>query len=224
MKMEIIVTSSDKHITEAFASIVVASGNRARQTTNFDQLIHLYKDSKADLALVDEYVNYKNKKTNIFEILGNLSNDFTFILAINDRINEESNNKIYYINKPIGLNVFEEAIRTFTYMKQKITTKIVKIGNISYDEYKRIIYTEDKKVIHLTGQENNLLKILVKNINKHISKKMLLEKTWGYSSSVDSKTIETHIWRLRKKLKINSRSKFFLKTVREGYCLVDDTN
>ncbi len=198
MKMEIIVTSSDKHITEAFASIVVASGNIARQTTNFDQLIHLYKASKADLALVDEYVNY--------------------------RINEEANDKIYYINKPIGLSVFEEAIRTFTYMKQKITTKIFKIGNISYDENKRIIYTEDKKVIHLTGQENNLLKILVKNINKHISKKMLLEKTWGYSSSVDSKTIETHIWRLRKKLKINSRSKFFLKTVREGYCLVDDTN
>ena len=222
--MEIIVTSSDKHITEAFASIVVASGNIARQATNFDQLTHLYKDVKADLALVDEYVNYKNKKTNIFEILGNLSNDFTFILAINDRINEESNNNIYYINKPIGLNVFEEAIRTFAYMKQKITTKIVKIGNISYDEYKRIIYTEDKKVIHLTGQENNLLKILVKNINKHISKKMLLEKTWGYSSSVDSKTIETHIWRLRKKLKINSRSKFFLKTVREGYCLVDNIN
>ena len=224
MKMEIIVTSSDKHITEAFASIVVASGNIARQATNFDQLSHLYKDAKADLALVDEYVNYKNKKTNIFEILGNLSNDFTFILAINDRINEESNNKIYYINKPIGLNVFKEAIRTFAYMNQKITTKIVKIGSISYDEYKRIIYTEDKKVIHLTGQENNLLKILVKNINKHISKKMLLEKTWGYSSSVDSKTIETHIWRLRKKLRINSRSKFFLKTVREGYCLVDDTN
>ena len=222
--MVIIVTSSDKHITEAFASIVVASGNIAQQATNFDQLPHLYKDTKADLALVDEYVNYKNKKTNIFEILGNLSNDFTFILAINDRINEESNNNIYYINKPIGLNVFEEAIRTFAYMKQKITTKIVKIGNISYDEYKRIIYTEDKKVIHLTGQENNLLKILVKNINKHISKKMLLEKIWGYSSSVDSKTIETHIWRLRKKLRINSRSKFFLKTVMEGYCLVDDTN
>ena len=55
MKMEIIVTSSDKHITEAFASIVVASGNIARQATNFDQLVHLYKDVKADLALVDEY-------------------------------------------------------------------------------------------------------------------------------------------------------------------------
>jgi len=224
MKMEIIVTSSDKHITEAFASIVVASGNIARQTTNFDQLIHLYKDSKADLALVDEYVNYKDKKTNIFEVLGNLDNDFTFILAINDRMNEEANDKIYYINKPIGLNVFEEAIKTFTYMKQKIATKIVKIGSISYDEYKRIIYTEDKKVIHLTGQENNLLRILVKNMNKHISKKILLEKTWGYSSSVDSKTIETHIWRLRKKLGINGRSKFFLKTVKEGYCLVEYSN
>ena len=47
MKMEIIVTSSDKHITEAFASIVVASGNIARQATNFDQFTHLYEDAKA---------------------------------------------------------------------------------------------------------------------------------------------------------------------------------
>ena len=119
MKMEIIVTSSDKHITEAFASIVVASGNIARQATNFDQLIHLYKDTKADLAFVDEYVNYKNKKTNIFEILGNLSNDFTFILAINDRINEESNNKIYYIMLYGDVNSFKYNILVSYVLKRE---------------------------------------------------------------------------------------------------------
>jgi len=46
IKMEIIVTSSDKHITEAFASIVVASGNIAQQATNFDQLPHFPDDQE----------------------------------------------------------------------------------------------------------------------------------------------------------------------------------
>ena len=52
----------------------------------------------------------------------------------------------------------------------------------------------------LTEKEIQLLELFLKS-NKPLSKKKILEEVWKYVSSADTHTVETHIYRLRKKIK-----------------------
>ena len=72
-----------------------------------------------------------------------------------------------------------------------------------------IIYSPSKKTIfnletnyteHLTEKENNLLIYLYNKKNEEILKKDLLIKIWGFSEKINTHTLETHIYRLKKKL------------------------
>ena len=51
------------------------------------------------------------------------------------------------------------------------------------------------------------------------TKKYILEKIWSYSSDADTHTVETHIYRLRQKIKENFGDSNFIKNTSEGYSL-----
>ena len=54
--------------------------------------------------------------------------------------------------------------------------------------------------IRLTRREFELLRYLVQNRNRVISRERLLERVWGYESSVETRSVDVHIGRLRGKL------------------------
>jgi DNA-binding response OmpR family regulator len=60
---------------------------------------------------------------------------------------------------------------------------------------------------------------LSKNINKSVSRQDMLDEVWGYASTVETHTLETHIYRLRQKLKNEFGLDDFLVTNDEGYIL-----
>jgi len=56
------------------------------------------------------------------------------------------------------------------------------------------------KELTLTATEYSILKALANGEGRPVSRDRLLEEVWGYSSTQNTRTVETHIWRLRKKL------------------------
>ena len=88
-------------------------------------------------------------------------------------------------------------------------------------------YTLDKKARFLK-QIHNSVKITEKemhfieelnNSSKPLTKDYILKNIWGYSSSADTHTIETHIYRLRQKIKNQFNDENFIKHTKEGYSL-----
>lgn len=69
--------------------------------------------------------------------------------------------------------------------------------NIKLD---RNIATIGTKKIELTNQESALLKALLENQGKTISRQALLQEAWGYKSAGITRTVDVHIQRLRKKI------------------------
>lgn len=80
--------------------------------------------------------------------------------------------------------------------------------------------TVDGESVEMTQKEYELTLFLFKNLGRVISRGHLLEMVWGTSSQLNTRTVDTHISRLRTKLKIESQSNWQLTSVyRHGYRL-----
>jgi len=74
--------------------------------------------------------------------------------------------------------------------------------------------------LHLTTLEFKLLNMLIKEPGRLLSREMLLTAAWGYDTVIDTRTVDTHVRRLRSKL---GKSATAIETVRgSGYRLRED--
>ena len=86
----------------------------------------------------------------------------------------------------------------------EVTEENSEEGNISFkdlliDNSKHKVFLSDKK-ISLTAKEYTLLKYLLSKADKVQTRDILLDKVWGYDNSVTTRTVDTHVKRLRSKL------------------------
>ncbi|MEZ5331162.1 MAG: response regulator [Thermoanaerobaculia bacterium] len=71
------------------------------------------------------------------------------------------------------------------------------------------------KEIELTATEFRLLKLLMEHAGRVLSRERLLSEAWGYSMDVDSRTVDTHVRRVRRKL--GSRAEHIETVIGVGY-------
>ena len=76
---------------------------------------------------------------------------------------------------------------------------LVEFEDLKIDNNKHKVYLSDEK-ISLTSKEFKLLKHLLLKADKVQSRDNLLEKVWGYNNDVTTRTVDTHIKRLRSKI------------------------
>lgn len=99
--------------------------------------------------------------------------------------------------------------------KDKIEDEIIVVGDFKIDISRHEVKFKDKK-ISLTLKEFELLRYLILNQGRVLSRDLLLEKIWGYEYAGDTRTVDVHIRRLRKK-----SSSEYIETVRGvGYKFV----
>src|ERR1700710_568664 len=93
------------------------------------------------------------------------------------------------------------------------------IGPISVDPARHHV-TVGGKVVRLTSVEFKLLAMLMKRRGRVQARDRLLNEVWGYESIIDTRTVDTHVRRLRKKL---GKAAYAIETVRRfGYRLRED--
>ncbi len=94
----------------------------------------------------------------------------------------------------------------------------IRAGNIKVDVLRHAVYVADKAV-HLTAVEFKLLAKLMESPGQLLERDYLLRCVWGYEHSVDTRTVDTHVRRLRAKL---GSSSGMIESVRGfGYRLND---
>ncbi|MBU9709245.1 response regulator transcription factor [Paenibacillus sp. AK121] len=111
-----------------------------------------------------------------------------------------------YITKPFDLREVVARIRTILRRVEQAsspdreTTKaVIRFKNIEVIEEERLVQKKGRPV-ELTPKEFDLLMMLVKHPGKTFSRSELLDLVWGYHFAGDTRTVDTHIQRLRKKL------------------------
>ena len=90
--------------------------------------------------------------------------------------------------------------------------KFLSNGNLEIHLDKRKVLLSECE-LELSAKEYELLYFLISNVDQVFSRESLLEKVWGYDFAGDSRTVDVHIQRLRKKLKDESAGNDFIQTV-----------
>ena len=109
----------------------------------------------------------------------------------------------------IIINDFEQQLKNFY--------KIVNFNFFSYDKSLRKIFNKEIS-LHLTEKENEIFSFLLLK-KDNVLKEELLKEVWKYNNSIDTHTLETHIYSLRKKLEGKLCLKNILLHQESGYIL-----
>jgi two-component system alkaline phosphatase synthesis response regulator PhoP len=119
-----------------------------------------------------------------------------------------------YITKPYNMDVLVALIDNkikFSLNSEK--SESYKFANMEHQPNTHILIKDGKKV-ELTILENRILLYFLKNKNKVINREELMMEVWGYNADVNTRTLDMHIVRLRKKIEDNPDSPKYLQTVR----------
>ncbi|MBQ3330128.1 MAG: response regulator transcription factor [Ruminococcus sp.] len=124
-----------------------------------------------------------------------------------------------YVVKPFPLPVLYEKVNALIKRsKGLVRSKVFSAGDISLNPNNGVVICGGRK-IKLTAREYGILKVLLENKGRVISREKLIDIVWGYNNDTDERVLDTHMRNLRKALGANGRQ---IKTViRRGYQIED---
>lgn len=126
-----------------------------------------------------------------------------------------------YLAKPFGVRELAARVRALLRRAPHSgdgvfpSTAIIEVGGITLNEDAHSA-TTDRGDIELTPREFELLSCLMKNAGRVLSREQLLREAWGWEYLVETKTVDTHVKRLRDKLEAAKVDPALVETVR-GY-------
>ena len=104
-----------------------------------------------------------------------------------------------YISKPFSPKILVARIQAILKRTHTEKQKVKNLGGIQIDEVGRTV-TVDGKLIELSLREYELLKYLLDNEKVALSRDKILNNVWNYDYYGDSRTIDSHIKKIRHKL------------------------
>lgn len=117
-----------------------------------------------------------------------------------------------YVVKPFSPNEVMARVRAVFRRMPKPQENYLSIGNIKINSDERLALIDGKN-IKLTKKEFDLLELFANNINRIYSRDKLLDMLWGWDYEGDARTVDTHVTRLRNKLKDANVKGFSIDTV-----------
>src|SRR5207244_445918 len=132
-----------------------------------------------------------------------------------------------YVTKPAEAAVIRARVRALVRRGQQDTARSIddaplRVGNVSFDQATRRIHVEGR-ILNLTPKEASLLQQLMLHPGVLIPRSDLLEKVWDMHFDPGSNVVDTHISRLRTKLR-DGGAEVTLRGVRgTGFILAPDS-
>jgi hypothetical protein len=170
--------------------------------SSIDLPAYFITDEDSIIQLIDEDISKNIKK--IFLISKKLIDKQNHIEIINYDLPFKFINFVDYITRDLRQDFNK-------------LNNIISLNTLNYDKSSRQIFSDTISLI-LTEKENEIFSFLLKS-KTSVSKNLLLKKIWKYSEGIDTHTLETHIYSLRKKLEKKLKVKNILEHKEKGYYL-----
>ncbi len=221
---KLLIVEDDEKLREELEIFLSHNGYYAKSLKTFDNTIRDILDAKSDLVLLDinlpntdgEYICKEIRKVSNIPIIiiTSRDNEIDELLSINYGAD-------HYITKPFNIQILLAKIASIlrrTDIENKGQDKIDAKDFVINLSNSKII--KDEKEVELTKNELKIIKYLVDNRNKIVSREEIMNFLWDSDTFIDDNTLTVNITRLRNKLE-ELNLKELLETKRgQGYILI----
>ena len=174
----------------------------------FSSLYQILEEISSDLNFNVTFVDNENS-------LNDKIKNFNHYLITSNKRYLDIDTKIVLDNLPISIFKLIEKIN-IEFLKQQFNNQSeLQINKYTIDLNSRELLLKSSK-LKLTEKEINTI-IYISKSNKPVSIDELQEKVWSYQSDIETHTVETHIYRLRKKILKTFNDNEFIISKKDGY-------
>ncbi len=125
-----------------------------------------------------------------------------------------------YVAKPFQLTELLARVRARLRHDETTPASIIQLDGLTIDLQHQVLRRGAIET-HLTTHENAVLQYLAQRPGQDVSRQELLEQVWGYSPTMQTRTVDNQILKLRKKMEINpGRPRYIITVHGVGYRFV----
>ena len=219
-KDKIAIISNNQNLLDLLDEAFLLYGKFSISIFTNNSILDLIKkvdNTSVLIVSIDILDNVDKKHLNFFR-----ENEKKSIFLINKKDNKDilSEKQIKpksIINIPLSISNIIQIIESLIREETNKMNNII-MGNFSLDVVSRKI-SFDKVNEKLTEKETEILWKLLNKIDHQIPQKELLKEIWGYDESIETRTLETHIYRIRKKLNSIGAKDYKINNIDNSYIL-----
>ena len=182
---------------------------------NQNLIIFNFKSLYVILKELEEHLNYKILESpNIKNLNDKIKISKNYLIICQKKVND-IHNQFILDNLPIRISKLIEKINIQSLKNQFNEKSEFRIGQYKIDLNSRELISANNS-IKLTEKETNII-IYLSQSSDPVSIDQLQFSVWGYQSKLETHTVETHIYRLRKKILKQFNDKNFILSRKNGY-------
>ena len=211
----ILVVDDELRMRKLIKDFLIASGFNILEAEDGEQALEVFEKEKNRINLI--LLDVMMPKLDGWSVLRQIRQESRVPIIMLTARGEEQDELFgfelgvdEYISKPFSPKILVARVEAILKRTQGDTKEVKDYGGIEIDKEGRTV-TVDGKVLELSLREYELLVYLVENENIALSRDKILNNVWNYDYYGDSRTIDSHIKKIRHKL--GKRGKY-IKTMR----------
>lgn len=223
--IKVAVIEDDENLRFLVTHRLSADGYKIAETGDGGKAVDLILSESPDIVLLDWMLPGKQGDQICAEVREKGFRNIVIMLTAKaqdvDKLDAFNVGVSDYVTKPFNMDVLVAMIENkVKFHINNERSEVARFGDMEHHPNTHSLLKKGKKV-ELTILENRILLYFLKNVNKVINRDELMMVVWGYNSDVNTRTLDMHIVRLRKKIEENPDKPSFLQTVRGvGYKFV----
>ena len=224
-RKNLLLVEDDTIVLSALCQLLLASDEYIiTKAKNCDDVHLFFKDNHFDLVILNPKM-LKGSVQNFLDLLfqAGFSGPIIFSCSVKEITELEAQNTgrlLACLQRPFKIVSLLECMRRLL-SKYEFSSEIkISIGNIQFCPGSRLIKLQNGQTVNLTEKETNILKYLYRYRDRIVSKEVLLNEVWSHTTSLTTHTLETYIYRLRKKVRVSFAGDELIVTKKGGYQLL----
>ena len=208
MRIDVAITNNNKE-SEIYRFISATN----KFNVFFKQIEEIVDRTNEFIIIIANKKDDERQIKNLKKLLARECANFVFLIPSSLKsISKTTNNKIIYF--PINIIDFEKKVSKYA------NNMSVKFGSFSLTS-QNLLFENNNQYIYLTDPEAHIIKLLF--LNKSVKKDQIKKEVLKLSPAAESKSLETHLYRLRKKLSTLSSS-ILIRSDDKNDLVINETN
>lgn len=224
----ILLVDDDVSVRQTYGAVLRDAGYRVEEAVDGKEGLEKLAEAAPELVLLDVDMPLLNGWQTLDRIRAGGHRGPVLMLTgrteIDDRVRGLGGGADDYLCKPCNHRELIARVNAALRRARPPETPLptLRFGRLVVDLVNRTALL-DGGPVRLTKTEYSMLEVFARQPGRTVTRETLLEAVWGYGNELNTRTVETHIWRLRQKLGEPAGEPRWLQTVAAGgYVLVEE--